>query len=212
MQEKVAEGELDGHRCRSGPRRCVARSGKSAAATAKPDTLCPACIAAIQSDRDTMHATQDAVRLFVAIKPVTAQSSKVKATKSPAAPINLAAETIITDMDEVLSRVGNLLIRDLVTQPSTRFKSWINGVEQLVFWDGVDLALQVRSVCGRAVKLLGFEPQWQRRSAPCWSCGVPALGQFTGSVTVECSACGERKTDTDYESYCIELARGKTKK
>jgi hypothetical protein len=198
------------HRCRAG-KRCVARSGKDPAVTAKPETLCPACVAAIQADRDALLALQDAVKVFVGIKPVTAQASKVTATKEPASPLNLAAETIATDIGEVLSRVGNYLIRDLVNHPAARFKTWRGDVEQLVYWDGVDLALQVRAVHARAVNLLGFERLWQRRHAPCWGCGLPCLGQFTGSLTVECSSCGVRKTDSEYQLYCIELAKGNYK-
>lgn len=203
--------ELPSHRCRSG-RWCSGRSGKDPAATAKPDTLCAACITTIQAARDNLDATQEAVRLFIGIKPVTALTSKVASTKEPASPLNLAAESLVTDIGEVVSRVGEYLIRDLVSQPTKRFKAWRGGVEQLVFWDGVDLALQVRAVHARAVKLLGFEPQWQRRSAPCWNCELPCLGQFTGSTTVECSNCGSRKTDADYETYCIEMIRSKGKK
>lgn len=199
---------LDDHRCRAG-KVCAARSGDTAAATTKKDTLCPACIETIQQCRDRLAVTQEAVAVFVGIKPVTVQQSKVAATREPASPLNLAAETLVTDIDEALSRVGNYLIRDLVAQPAKRFKAWRGDVEQLVYWDGVDLALQVWSVYRRAMKLLGFERQWQRRSAPCWSCDLPCLGQFTGSETVECSNCGERKTFADYQMYCIEKARGK---
>lgn len=147
--------------------------------------------------------------MFIGIKPVTAQVSKVAATKEPHSPLNLAAETMVSDIDEVLSRIGNYLIRDLVSQPAQRFKVWRRDAEQLVYWDGVDLAMQVRAIHARAVKLLGFEPQWQRRSAPCWGCQLPCLGQFIGSETVECSNCGARKTAADYQQYCIEMARGK---
>lgn len=209
--EVGVEIEPPTHRCRGG-RWCTARSGKEPAATVKPESLCPACISAIQTARDTLDATQQAVRLFVGIKPVTALTSKVTSTKEPQSPLNLAAEALVTDIDEVISRVGNYLIRDLVSQPAARFKAWRGGAEQLVYWDGVDLALQLRAVHARAVKLLGFEPQWQRRSAPCWACRLPCLGQLTGSATVECSACGERKTDKDYEAYCIEMIQAKGKK
>lgn len=203
-----SDEKRDDHRCRAS-RRCVARSGKDPAAVAKPQTLCPSCIDAIQSDRDALVAVQDAVRVFVGIKPVTAQASKVSASREPSSPLNLGADKIVTDIDEVLSRVGNYLIRDLVSQPAARFKAWRGDCEQLVYWDGVDLALQVRSVHAAAVALLGFERQWQRRAAPCWNCHMPCLGQFTGSSTVECSSCGARKTDSDYQQYCIDLARGK---
>lgn len=207
----ITTSELPSHRCRSG-RWCSGRSGKDPAATAKPDTLCAACITSIQTARDNLDATLEAVRLFIGIKPVTALTSKVSSTKEPASPLNLAAESLVTDIGEVVSRVGEYLIRDLVSQPTKRFKAWRGGVEQLVFWDGVDLALQVRAVHARAVKLLGFEPQWQRRSAPCWNCELPCLGQFSGSTTIECSNCGARKTDADYETYCIEMIRSKGKK
>lgn len=200
--------DSDNHRCRAG-KKCSARSDKVAAATAKPRTLCSACIESIQSCRDNLAAIREAVVLFVAIKPVTAQLSKVSATKEPQSPLNLAAESLVAEIDEVLSRVGSYLIRDLVSQPARRFKAWRRDVEQLVYWDGVDLALQVRSVHARADRLLGFGPQWQRRSAPCWSCQLTCLGQMIGSGTIECSNCGARKTTDDYQQYCIEMARGK---
>lgn len=196
----------DDHRCRAG-RRCVARSGDKAAATHKPDTLCGACVEAIQHHRERLPAYQDGVRLLVGIKPVSAQQSKVAASRQPQSPLNLAAETLVTDIDEVLSRVGNYLVRDLISQPSARFKTWRRDVEQIVYWDGVDLALQIDAVYRRAVKLLGFEAQWQRRSAPCWNCGLPCLGQFTGSDTIECSSCGERRTTDDYNKFCLEMAK-----
>lgn len=215
MQDETAqrvenETKVDAldHRCRSG-KRCVARSGEDAAATAKPHTLCPSCIDSLQKCRDQLIAAQDAVRILVGMKPVTAQTSKISATKEPATPLNLAAETLVTDIDEVLSRVGNYLVRDLVSQPEKKFKAWRGDYEQLVFWDGVSLALQIGTVYRRAMKLIGFEAQWQRRLAPCWSCKFPCLGQFTGSETIECSNCGERKTDEEYQSYCLDIFRGK---
>lgn len=146
--------------------------------------------------------------MFIGIKPVTVYESKVSATKEPASPLNLVAETLMTDIDEVLSRVGNYLVRDLVSHPSKRFKTWRGECEQIVYWDGVSLSMQVRTVHDRAVKLLGFEQQWQRRSAPCWACRLPCLGQLTGSETIECSNCGARKTEHDYQLYCLEMARG----
>jgi hypothetical protein len=163
-------------------------------------------------NRDKLIELQEAVRLFVGIKPVTAMQSRVTATKEPQSPLNLAAETLVTDIDEIKSRVGNYMIRDLVAQPSKRFKVWRGDCEQLVYWDGVDLALQVAAVCRRATKLLGFDTQWDRRSAPCWACLMPFLGQLSGSATVECSNCGARKTDTDYQAYCLELIKGKRNK
>lgn len=196
---------VDDHRCRAG-KQCAARSGDAAAATPKPDTLCQHCVDTIQSARDKLGATQEAVRLFVGIKPVTVSESKVASSKEPQSPLNLAAETLVTDIDEVLSRVGNYLIRDLVSLPAEKFKVWRGDCEQIVFWDGVALALQVRAVYDRSVKLLGFERQWQRRSAPCWQCDLPCLGQFTGSETVECSNCGARRTVADYQMYCLERA------
>lgn len=196
------------HRCRAG-RLCNARSGETAAATSRANTLCQACIDSTQKQRKQLPAVRDAVKIFIGIKPVSAQLSKIAATRQPATPLNLAAETLVSDIDEVLSRVGSYLIRDLVSKPPERFKTWRGDVEQLVYWDGVDLALQIGVVHRRAVKLLGFEAQWQRRSAPCWACGLPLLGQLTGSETVECSGCGVRKTAGDYEKYCLEMVKGK---
>ncbi len=211
MASEASEPSVVDHRCRSG-RWCVARSGDSAAATSKPDTLCVSCLDAVQLKRDKLIQIQEAVRLFVGIKPVTAMQSRVSATKEPQSPLNLAAEALVTDIDEIVSRVGNYMIRDLVAQPSKLFKVWRGDCEQLVYWDGADLALQVAAVHRRATKLLGFEAQWERRSAPCWSCSMPFLGQLTGSATVECSNCGERKPDTDYQAYCLEMIKGKQKK
>lgn len=199
---------LNDHRCRA-DKRCVARSGTESAATTKPDALCPACIDRIQTQRDQLPGYRKAVVVMVGIKPVTAQSSKVSGSREPQSPLNLAAETLTTDIDAVLSRVGNYQVRDLVSRPPEQFKVWRHDVEQIVLWDGVDLALQIAAVHVRAAKMLGFERQWVGRTAPCWGCGMPTLGQFTGSSTVECSGCGARKTDVDYESYCVELIRGK---
>lgn len=196
------------HRCRAG-KKCSARSEKQAAITSRPDTLCPACIESVQQARNKLEHIRDAVRIFICIKPVSVLESKVSSSKEPMSPLNLVAETLFGDIDDVLGRVGGYLVRDLVSQPSKRFKVWRGEVEQLVFWDGVDLALQIKRVYDRGVALLGFEPRWQRRAAPCWACNLPCLGQFTGSETVECSSCGARKTDADYQAYCIELARGK---
>jgi hypothetical protein len=196
------------YRCRAG-KRCVARCGQDAAATVKPSTLCASCISDLQESRDRLVAARDAVKVFIGIKPVTALQSKIAPTKQPASPLNLAADTLMGEIDDVLSRVGNLLVRDLVSKPATRFKVWQGDYEQIIYWDGVTLALQIGSVYRKAVKLLGFEQQWQRRAAPCWSCEMPFLGQFSGSETVECSNCGERKTFSDYQEYCLDIFRGK---
>lgn len=179
------------------------------AATTKPNVLCPACIEAIQYRRNRLPSVQEAVRLFIGIKPVSAQQSKVAASGEPQSPLNLAAETLVTDIDEVLSRVGNYLIRDLVAQPAQRFKVWRGDCEQIVYWDGVDLALQIDATYRRAFKLLGLEPQWQRRTAPCRVCGLPCLGQFTGSTTIQCSNCGDQLIDSDYQEYCRNIAKGR---
>lgn len=151
---------------------------------------------------------RDAVRVFVGIKPVTAMVSKVSATPEPSSPLNLAAESLVSDINEVLSRVGKYLIRDLVSQPASRFKMWRRDVEQLAYWDGVDLALQVRSVHAKASKLLGFDREWLRKPVPCWSCEQRTLGQWNGSDTVECSNCGVRKTEAEYQEFCIQLVKG----
>lgn len=206
--ETAETGKPVDYRCRAG-KRCAARCGKDPAATVKPSTLCASCIDRLQYYRDRLGAAREAVKVFVAIKPVTALTSKIAATKEPASPLNLAADTLMGEIDDVLSRVGNFLVRDLVSKPATRFKVWKGDCEQIIYWDGVTLALQIGAVYRKAVNLLGFEEQWQRRSAPCWSCELPFLGQFTGSETVECSSCGERKTLSDYQSYCVDLFRGK---
>ena len=195
------------YRCRAG-KRCAARCGQDPAATVKPSTLCPSCIGSLQESRDRLLAARDAVKVFVGIKPVTALTSKIASTKQPASPLNLAADTLMGEIDDVLSRVGNFLVRDLVSQPAARFKVWQGDYEQIIYWDGVTLALQIGSVYRKAVRLLGFEQQWQRRAAPCWSCNMAFLGQFTGSETVECSNCGERKTFGDYQTYCLDIFRG----
>lgn len=148
---------------------------------------------------------------MVGIKPVTVAVSRVRSTPMPACPMNLTAETLVSDIDEVLSRVGSLLVRDLVHRPPQVFQHWRRDCEQKIMWDGIDLAMQIRRVHQRAVKLLGIEPQWQRRAAPCWACASPTLGQLSGSATVECSNCGDRKTDDDYQIYCIELVQRKVK-
>lgn len=206
------DSERREHRCRSG-KTCVARSSDGAAQTVKPKTLCPMCVEAVQSQRDALPQLREGIRVCVGIKPVTAMVSKVSSTPLPACPINLAADSLLNSIDETLARVGSTLIRDLVQQPPQRHRFWRGDVEQQAWLDGVDLALQIRRVHQRATKMLGLEAQWQRRHAPCWGCGLPTLGQLSGSGTVECSSCGDRKTDSDYDKYCAELvAERKVKK
>lgn len=204
----MSDDEPDDHRCRSG-RWCVARSGRDPAVTSKPDTLCHQCVDDIQRLRDRIPALVDALKIFVGITPVSARLSKVSGSKEPSSPLNLAAESLLSDIGEVVSRCGNYLIRDLVSRPAERFTVWRGDVEQQTFFDGVALALQVRSVCRRAEKLVGFDEVWQRRHAVCPSCGMPCLGQFSGSEVVQCSGCGHAMTDRDYQDYCVGLMKGR---
>lgn len=197
----------DDHRCRSG-KQCVNRTPEAAAATTKPDTLCPACIGEIQDCRDRLGAATDALKLFIGIK-VQGVGVKVSASKTPPAPINIAAHDLITEIDVLMFRVGNLLVRDLIKQPLTKVKYWSAEFEQLRVWDGVDWALQIRHLYRRALALTGFERSWQRRHAPCKDCSLPCLGQMSGSEVVQCSNCGTCMSDVEYQNYCVELVKGK---
>ena len=197
----------DDHRCRSG-KQCVNRTPEAAAATTKPDTLCPACIGEIQDCRDRLGGATDALKLFIGIK-VQGVGVKVSASKTPPAPINIAAHDLITEIDVLMFRVGNLLVRDLIKQPLTKVKYWSAEFEQLRVWDGVDWALQIRHLYRRALALTGFERSWQRRHAPCRDCSLPCLGQMSGSEVVQCSNCGTCMSDVEYQNYCVELVKGK---
>lgn len=42
--------------------------------------------------------------------------------ENPARPNNIAAHDLITEIDVLMFRVGNLLVRDLIKQPLTKVK------------------------------------------------------------------------------------------
>lgn len=196
-----------GHRCRSA-KRCVNRTADGSAITVKQNTLCPACVKQIQAQADELPALRDAVRVFIGIRPKTAMESRVSGTQEPSSPINLSAETLIGDIDDVLSWVGGVLIRDLVTQAESEFLVWVGEVQQRVLWDGVARALKVGKVWARAHHLLGFERQWERRHAPCGECGMPCMGTFVGSGTVHCTNCGVSIAQDKYEAICVAKLKG----
>ena len=96
------------------------------------------------------------------------------------------------DIETVLARAGGRQIRDLVT-----------------FVGGVDDALAVRRVHGRAEGFVGLQRVWERRRVPCPECGLPTLGGWVGEDRIYCtnSGCATSLSKSDYEQYCERKAR-----
>ena len=195
-------------RCRSG-KRCAAHTADGPAVTVKHHTLCAQCVVDIQHRYDQLPDVALALKCFKGGSMKVAYESKVSATKVPAVPLNLTVVVLLDDIDELDSFVNGYRIQDLIMQPAQEFHDWINGVEQRVFYDGVDRALRVRRVHHRVSDAVGLAPVWQRRAAPCPDCLLPTLGQWGGANVVQCGNidCGMSMPMDEYERLCIERSR-----
>lgn len=182
-------------RCLSG-KRCVSRTSDGAALTARADTLCPGCIKDIQRCLDELPTYLLALGAFLGATPKTALQSKVSMTSEPSSPYNVKVADLIDDVDEVVRRDGGMPVRDLVTQPVTRFDDrWLSGV---------DRALEIRKMHGRADAIVGLGRVWERRHAPCPDCGLRTLGQWSGDDQIFCTNndCSTSLSKDEYEQWC----------
>lgn len=198
----------DDHRCRGG-KNCTATTSDGPAVTAKPDTLCPQCVEDIQRRLDALPDLAAILRAFLGGSMKTAFQSKVKATKAPAPPMNVMVADLLDEIREITDRAGgdNVQIHTLIQKPAELFHLWRHGVRQKVYLDGVDRALDLRRIHGRVSSVVGLERVWSRRAAPCPACRLPALGSWSGSSTVECSACEFRMTLDEYSGHCFKESK-----
>lgn len=195
------------HRCRSG-KQCVSRTSEGSAITVRADTLCPGCVAHIQKCLDSLPTLSWALRKFLGGSTKTALESRVKASREPAAPMNVHVADLLDEIGDVVDRTDHLSARNLIQQPAQLFLLWVKDVQQKVYLDGVQRALDVRRVYDRVQDIIGFERQWQRRGAPCPECNLPTLGNWVGSEQIICNntECGSSFTLDQYEDLYVKKA------
>jgi hypothetical protein len=193
-------------RCRSGEH-CSALTSDGPAIVPNAGTLCSPCVNAIQKCLEELPHLALALHAFLGVSPSSALQSRIKSTPEPCCPINLTVDELINEIGDVVDRVDGLRVADLVRQPAMEFVLWVGDYPQRRQLDGVQRALDARRVHTRANAIIGFDRVWQRRHAPCWSCALPALGNWLGDSIIQCTNCEAVMTLTEYEDYCNELAK-----
>lgn len=195
-----------GHRCRAAEH-CVAKSADGAAITPKPNTVCSGCVRRLQSQLEQLPHLASALESFKAGSLTGTHGSKVNATPTPSAPLNLTVVDLITDIRRVISRAGGQTVRvsDLIGKPAGLFTVWRGGRCGGQFLDGVDRALAIGEVWRKADKIVGLSRAWERRRTPCPRCNLPTLGMFVGGESVHCTnaACSRSYTLSEYEHLCL---------
>lgn len=204
---KTSSGDLSGPRCRSG-KECGALTKDGPALTGGVIRLCSVCVAKIQRCLEELPHLEDAVRTFLNPGMKVAYESKVNATREPAAPINLHVLDLLQEIQDAYDYADDRRVADLVRRPAELFTVWIKGAEQRAYLDGVDRALRIHRIHKKVSNTVGLDPVFQRRVAPCPECGLPTLGQWTGSDRVQCSNedCLASFPIETYEQYVIEKA------
>lgn len=177
------------------------------AITVKQDTLCAACIQAIQKCLEELPHLAVALRVFLGVTPKTALTSRISSTPEPACPLDPRVDELLGDIGDVIDRTGGIRVADLVRQPDMLFVVWVRDERRSQYLSGVDRALDIRRVHNRANKIIGFDRVWQKRHAPCPQCGFPTLGNWVGDSTITCTEedCGLVMPLENYEGYCTEL-------
>lgn len=193
-------------RCRA-KRFCSASTEDGPAVTVRHETICPSCVVDVQRRLDELPHLRVALNSFLGGSMKAALESKVSNTPTPAVPLNLNAVVLQEAVDLAVEYAAGYRIQDLITQPAQEYRVWIKDVEQRVFLDGVDRALAIRRIHQRVTDAVGLAPVFQRRAAPCPSCDLPLLGQWSGTSRVECKGCEASMTLTEYDKWCMEKAR-----
>lgn len=192
------------HQCRSG-KHCVGRTETGPAATIKPNSVCRGCSDDLARRLKELPVLAKALQSFIGRTPQTALSSKVSRSMSPQPPLNLQALDLAGECDILLSRIGNVLIQDLLRRSATRYDCFIGGKFTQQMLDGVDLALAVRVLHKKAESMVGLAPVYERRRAPCPRCQLPTLGTIVGSGLISCSSseCQWSGPTSEYEAHCL---------
>lgn len=168
------------------------------------NTLCAACVQAIQKCLDELPHLAVALRAFLGVTPKTALQSKVRSTPEPACPLDPRVDQLLTDIWDVIDRTDGLKIIDLIRQPAMKFVIWMGEVRRELYLAGWERALDIRRVHARANKIIGFEPEWRKRHAPCPQCGESTLGHWVGDDNITCTGeeCGLVLSPEAYDMYC----------
>ena len=197
------------HRCRARDN-CAGNTLDGPAVTANPNTICNSCIRNLQEQLEQLPHLQDALESFKRPSLVGEQGSKVSASATPPAPVNLTVVDLVTEIWRVVNRAGGpeIRIQSLVTEPGEYFPVWRSGRPCQRVLDGVDRALDIGAVWRKADRIVGLSRQWVHRHAPCLRCNQKSLGMFAGEDTVHCTngACGKTYGLTEYERLCIAKA------
>jgi hypothetical protein len=199
-------------RCRSA-RLCAGRTKDGPAITAKPDTVCSACVLELQRQLEELPHLATALHVFMAVTPKTAMQSRVSSTPEPSCPVDARVDELLVDIGDTIDRCDGLKVIDLIHQPAMKFYVWFRDQRRERFLDGCDRALAIRAVHVRANKILGFDRLKLRRVAPCPQCSLPTLYTYVGEDTVVCGdeECGLVLSLADYEAHCIELSTNNQK-
>jgi len=199
------------HRCLSGEH-CVSRTPDGSAITAKPDTLCGGCVKDIQRCFDELPYLRDALKVFLGGSMSVTYTSKVNGSHEPQPPMNVAVYDLIDEIGDVIDRSERLPVATLIRAPELEFVLWRRGKPRKTMLTGVDRALAIRRVHGKAENTVGFNRTWQRRRAPCPICNLLTLGSWIGSDTISCTNtdCNSSFTRDEYTDYCF--AEFKTKR
>ena len=200
------------HRCRSDTE-CVSRTPDGAAITTKPGTLCTGCTDDIQRKLDNLPYLTQALQAFKGgLKAADYTSSKVSSSPTRKTPVNIHILDLIDEVGDVVDRVDNYRIADLVRLPAEQFILWRRGSRQNVWLDGVSRALAVRWIHAKVEKTVGLNRVWNRRHAACPECHLNTLGAWVGDDTVHCSSCTATYTREQYDDLCIAESQATRRK
>ena len=194
-------------RCRSGDG-CTGKTSDGPAIVAMAETICSACVYDIQKRLEELPHLGMALKCFLGGSMKVAYTSKVSRTPEPQAPMNVWVADLMDEIGDVIDRAEGLRILTLIQKPAEPFIVWHRGIRQKTYLDGVDRALDIRRVHAKVSDIVGLQPQWEKRHAPCPSCAEYTLGNWVGSDQIGCTTedCEEVMSLSEYESYCIQKA------
>ena len=192
------------HKCRSG-KYCVSRTGDGPAVTVKPNTICNGCVEDVERRRKELPQLVSALGSFIGRTPQTALQSKISRSMRAQPPLDVNVLSVRDEAEQLLAKIGNLLVRDLCRQQPQLYDVWRHGKYTQQYLDGVDLALEIRRLHRRVESMVGLAPAFEKRRAPCPRCGLSTLGCIIGSGSVVCSNgdCGWVGTDDSYQAHCL---------
>jgi len=166
-------------------------------------TICAGCVQDIQRRVNELPHLALALRSFLGGSVKLTYESKVNASHAPECPMDVRVADLLIEIDDALAGTNGVAIKDLITHPAVEREVWIKNKMTKRFLDGVDRAMHVRRVHERVGAMVGLGPLWQRRHAPCPTCGLPSLGSWGGADWIECLECETRISLDEYDAWCI---------